>query len=294
MNGNFRKYLPWLFAAFLILCGLVYFPSWASVIFLLAAALAMPVSQIREFLKIRGLYGVRKGALVFSIFIAGVLTAPASVSSPTPDTLSATHDILSATPDASYYYNSQTSAASIYTASAPTFTPTPELIDTPEPIETPIPTATPVPTDTPTPEPTATPIPTDTPTPEPTATPIPTDTPAPIPTATPIPTDTPTPEPTTTPIPTDTPTPIPTATPEPVEILPDYMPEESDGQTSGQVNEQINEQESEQTDERTIYITRTGKRYHYDPHCNGGVYIPSTLEEALSMGLTPCKKCAGG
>lgn len=46
-----------------------------------------------------------------------------------------------------------------------------------------------------------------------------------------------------------------------------------------------------QQNSRTIYITRTGKRYHYDSHCNGGTYYASTLEEALSRGLTPCKKC---
>lgn len=45
---------------------------------------------------------------------------------------------------------------------------------------------------------------------------------------------------------------------------------------------------------RTVYITPTGKRYHYDNSCNGGTYIESTLDEALSLGLTPCKKCAGG
>jgi len=44
-------------------------------------------------------------------------------------------------------------------------------------------------------------------------------------------------------------------------------------------------------EEPTIYITRTGKRYHYNPHCNGGTYYESTLEEALSRGLTPCDKC---
>lgn len=44
---------------------------------------------------------------------------------------------------------------------------------------------------------------------------------------------------------------------------------------------------------RQVYITRTGKRYHYDNHCNGGTYFPSTLQEALARGLTPCKKCVG-
>lgn len=42
---------------------------------------------------------------------------------------------------------------------------------------------------------------------------------------------------------------------------------------------------------KTVYVTKTGKRYHYDPSCNGGTYIPSTLSSALSRGLTPCNKC---
>lgn len=42
---------------------------------------------------------------------------------------------------------------------------------------------------------------------------------------------------------------------------------------------------------RKVYITKTGKRYHYDPSCNGGTYYESTLDEALRLGLTPCNKC---
>lgn len=41
----------------------------------------------------------------------------------------------------------------------------------------------------------------------------------------------------------------------------------------------------------TVYITKTGKRYHYDGNCNGGAYTPSTLTEAKGRGLTPCNKC---
>ena len=44
---------------------------------------------------------------------------------------------------------------------------------------------------------------------------------------------------------------------------------------------------------RTIYVTPTGKKYHYSSSCNGGTYIASTLEKALARGLTPCKKCVG-
>lgn len=52
--------------------------------------------------------------------------------------------------------------------------------------------------------------------------------------------------------------------------------------------------EASESQGRTVYITPTGKRYHYDNNCNGGTYIPSTMDEALAKGLTPCKKCAGG
>ena len=51
---------------------------------------------------------------------------------------------------------------------------------------------------------------------------------------------------------------------------------------------------TQNTQSRTVYVTPTGKRYHYDGNCNGGTYIESTLEQALARGLTPYKKCAGG
>ena len=42
----------------------------------------------------------------------------------------------------------------------------------------------------------------------------------------------------------------------------------------------------------TVYITNTGKHYHYSSTCNGGHYFPVTLSEAVGLGLTPCDKCA--
>lgn len=71
---------------------------------------------------------------------------------------------------------------------------------------------------------------------------------------------------TTVTVPTVTPTPTPTPTPEPAVS-------------------------QEPTTGHKIYVTKTGKRYHYDPNCNGGTYYESTLEEALACGLTPCEKC---
>lgn len=43
-----------------------------------------------------------------------------------------------------------------------------------------------------------------------------------------------------------------------------------------------------------VYRTPTGKRYHLDSYCAGVNYIESTVEESTALGLTPCKKCAGG
>ena len=53
-------------------------------------------------------------------------------------------------------------------------------------------------------------------------------------------------------------------------------------------------QEPAKQTERKVYRTKTGKRYHYDSHCNGGDYYEVTLSQAEDAGLTPCKKCAGG
>lgn len=48
---------------------------------------------------------------------------------------------------------------------------------------------------------------------------------------------------------------------------------------------------SKTTNSKVVYITPTGKRYHYDSKCGNGKYIKSSLNEALKKGLTPCKKC---
>ena len=42
---------------------------------------------------------------------------------------------------------------------------------------------------------------------------------------------------------------------------------------------------------KPVYITATGKRYHYDSTCNGGTYWEAPLSSAVGMGLTPCDKC---
>lgn len=41
----------------------------------------------------------------------------------------------------------------------------------------------------------------------------------------------------------------------------------------------------------TVYITKTGKKYHYSSSCNGATYYPTTIDEAVDKGLKPCDKC---
>lgn len=43
---------------------------------------------------------------------------------------------------------------------------------------------------------------------------------------------------------------------------------------------------------RTVYVTPTGKRYHYSSTCGGKNSTASTISNATARGLTPCQKCA--
>lgn len=49
--------------------------------------------------------------------------------------------------------------------------------------------------------------------------------------------------------------------------------------------------EQNQVSQKTVYVTKTGKKYHYSSTCNGGKYYSSTLSGAKARGLTPCDKC---
>ena len=62
-----------------------------------------------------------------------------------------------------------------------------------------------------------------------------------------------------------------------------------DSGSSGQTDTPSVPQQPQES--RTVYVTRTGSKYHYDNSCNGGTYYRSTLSEALQRGLEPCKKC---
>ena len=42
---------------------------------------------------------------------------------------------------------------------------------------------------------------------------------------------------------------------------------------------------------KTVYITATGKHYHYENPCGNGTYYAVSLSEAKARNLTPCEKC---
>ncbi len=55
---------------------------------------------------------------------------------------------------------------------------------------------------------------------------------------------------------------------------------------------QTTTQNAPKGDGRTVYKTPTGKRYHFDPDCGGKNSTATSLDNAISLGLTPCQKCA--
>lgn len=58
-------------------------------------------------------------------------------------------------------------------------------------------------------------------------------------------------------------------------------------------SEASNSTDTSSTEEnsRTVYITETGKKYHYANLCGRGTYYPCTLAQAQARGLEPCGKC---
>ena len=82
---------------------------------------------------------------------------------------------------------------------------------------------------------------------------------------------------------------------------------DSESEGGGSTAPQTDQEESEATPQaqpvaqhdnnsRTVYVTQTGKRYHFDEHCRGlgraKSITETTLGEAQSSGLTPCQICA--
>jgi translation elongation factor EF-Tu-like GTPase len=64
---------------------------------------------------------------------------------------------------------------------------------------------------------------------------------------------------------------------------------------SGKTIPKVEESVQEGSTSTTVYITKTGKRYHCTPDCpglsNANAIYRTTLTSAKSKGLTPCQKC---
>lgn len=81
-------------------------------------------------------------------------------------------------------------------------------------------------------------------------------------------------------------------------VVIDYKDGSTEGTSScpivGEGQEQANQQNTSQqaTNEQTVYISKTGSKYHSNPNCSNMKNPTSvSLDEAQSKGLEPCKKC---
>lgn len=78
----FKKGVLWALVGFSVLFGLLFMPSWCSLLCFLLAVLAAPVGPIYKLLQRRGLTGIKKGALLFAVLFASFWAIPTSGASP--------------------------------------------------------------------------------------------------------------------------------------------------------------------------------------------------------------------
>ncbi len=64
---------------------------------------------------------------------------------------------------------------------------------------------------------------------------------------------------------------------------------------SGEATPKTEDSTQQENNSQTVYITKTGRRYHSTKRCSGlnnaNEIYDSTLSEAQGLGLTPCSKC---
>ena len=51
-------------------------------------------------------------------------------------------------------------------------------------------------------------------------------------------------------------------------------------------------EKTEKDKPKVVYITKSGKKYHYSKSCGKGNYKAVSLSEAVKKGYEPCKRCA--
>lgn len=65
---------------------------------------------------------------------------------------------------------------------------------------------------------------------------------------------------------------------------------ETENKAEKEITETAEIKESDSAD-RIVYITKTGKKYHYSYNCSDADFYECTLAEALEMGLESCGSC---
>ena len=229
-----KRVLRWVLTVFMVVGGIAYFPSVASILFWLFAVLAAPIKPLQRFWEYQvKLRGAAKVLIMVALFIGAVVTAPTDTVPEGPSANVQQQESQNSTEDVQEAPETPQDASEAQDVSEDVQVPAEDSADKQEPAQPAREAGETV--QEPQEQPQAN---------EPKSEPQ-----------------------------EAAPTPAPAVTPDPE---PEPAPQEN------------------QANSHTVYITPTGSKYHYDNNCNGGTYIPSTLAEAQAMGLTPCKKCAGG
>lgn len=239
--SKFKRVLRWGLTVFMVCAGIVYFPSFSSLLCFLFAVLAAPIKPLQRFWEYQvKLRGAAKVLIMVALFVGAVMTAPTDTVPAGPSANVQQQESQNSTEDVQEASETPQDASEAQDVSEDVQVSTEDSADKQEPAQ-PVQESGETTQEAPE-QPQSN---------EPESEPQEADPQA------------------------SEPDPAPVVTPEP-EPQPAPAPQQN------------------QTNSRTVYITPTGKKYNYDNNCNGGTYIPSTLAEAQAMGLTPCKKCAGG
>ena len=134
----FMKVFMWCVAITGLIFGLVFLPSFASILFLLVAVIAAPIPKVKQFFESKGLRGWIKAALLVVVFTVAIVITP-DIESEAPagtETVSASEAIA----ESGESVTSVVEEVVEEIPSAPVSTPSPSLSPTQPPTNTPTPT----------------------------------------------------------------------------------------------------------------------------------------------------------
>ena len=236
---KFKRGLRWFLTIFMVVGGVAYFPSVASILFWLFAVLAAPIKPLQRFWEYQvKLRGAAKVLIMVALFIGAVMTAPTNTVPVGPSANVQQQESQNSTEDVQEAPEMPQDASEAQDVFEDVQVPAEDSADKQEPAQLVQEAGETV----------------QEPQEQPQA-------------------NEPEPEPQESEPQAVAPDPAPAVTSEP-------EPEPETPANTG--------------NDRTVYVTETGSKYHYDSNCGNGTYYESTLQSALNRGLTPCKKCAGG